>query len=62
MNCHTVVKTDSPLIQKVRAAYAENRPIEWVRVHELPDYCTSRTSGTSPRAWLARPATGRCRR
>ncbi len=38
MNCHTVVKTDSPWIQKVRQAYLENRPIEWVRVHELPDY------------------------
>jgi hypothetical protein len=38
MNCHTVVKTDSPLIQKVRQAYIDNKPIEWVRVHELPDY------------------------
>jgi hypothetical protein len=38
MNCHSVVKTDSPWIQKVRAAYAENKPIEWIRVHELPDY------------------------
>lgn len=38
MNCHSVVKTDSPWIQKVRQAYAENKPIEWVRVHELPDY------------------------
>lgn len=38
MNCHNVVKTDSPLIQKVRAAYDSGKPIEWVRVHELPDY------------------------
>ena len=38
MNCHNVVKTDSPLIQKVRAAFDAGKPIEWVRVHELPDY------------------------
>ena len=38
MNCHTVVKTDSPHIKKIQEAYANNTPIEWVRVHELPDY------------------------
>lgn len=38
MNCHRVVKTDSPLIQQLTKAYVEDRPIEWVRVHELPDY------------------------
>jgi hypothetical protein len=38
MNCHKVVKTDSPWIQKITQAYKDNKPIEWVRVHELPDY------------------------
>lgn len=38
MNCHSVVKVDSPHIQKLRNAFAENKPIEWIRVHELPDY------------------------
>jgi hypothetical protein len=38
MNCHSVVKTDSPHIQKIRKAYTEGKPIEWVRIHELPDY------------------------
>jgi hypothetical protein len=38
MNCHSVVKTDSPHIQKIRKAFAEGKPIEWVRVHELPDF------------------------
>ena len=38
MNCHTVVKTDSPWIQKMQKSYAEGKPIEWVRVHELPDH------------------------
>jgi len=38
MGCHTVVKTDSPYIQQIQKAYAEGRPIEWNRVHELPDH------------------------
>jgi hypothetical protein len=38
MNCHSVVKVDSPHIQKLRKAYAEGKPIEWIRVHELPDH------------------------
>ncbi len=38
MNCHSVVKTDSPWIQQIKKHYDENKPIEWVRIHELPDY------------------------
>lgn len=38
MNCHSVVKTDSPHIQKIKKAYDEGKAIEWVRVHELPDH------------------------
>jgi hypothetical protein len=38
MNCHSVVRTDSPLIKEVTAAYRSGKPIEWVRVHRLPDY------------------------
>lgn len=38
MNCHSVVKTDSPYIQKLRKLYQEGKPIKWIRVHELPDY------------------------
>ncbi|MFZ9045006.1 MAG: c-type cytochrome [Cyclobacteriaceae bacterium] len=47
MNCHTAIKTESPEIQKIYAAidynastgeYGENtKPIEWVRIHNLPD-------------------------
>mgnify|MGYP003303090861 FL=1 len=37
MNCHGVINTDKPEIQKILTAYEENRPIEWVRVHNLPD-------------------------
>lgn len=38
MNCHTVVKTDSPHIQKLQKAYAEKKPIVWKKVHLLPDH------------------------
>ncbi|NUM89537.1 MAG: cytochrome c3 family protein [Bdellovibrionales bacterium] len=38
MNCHNVVKVDSPLIQQLRDAYDNNKPIQWVNVHVLPDY------------------------
>lgn len=38
MNCHRVVKTESPWIQKIAQAARDNRPLEWIRIHELPDY------------------------
>jgi hypothetical protein len=38
MNCHSKVRTDSVKLLPVRATYAENRPIPWVRVHKLPDF------------------------
>ncbi len=38
MNCHVRVKTQSPLLTKVRDSYATGEPIPWVKVHRLPDY------------------------
>lgn len=37
MNCHSAIKTESPEIQKIYAAIENNKPIEWVRIHNLPD-------------------------
>jgi mono/diheme cytochrome c family protein/preprotein translocase subunit SecG len=37
MNCHNQIKRGSPEIQKIYAAIEKNRPIEWVRIHNLPD-------------------------
>lgn len=37
MNCHSAIKTDSPEIQKLYAAQESGEPIEWVRIHNLPD-------------------------
>ena len=38
MNCHSAVKTESPEIQKIYNAIEKNQPIEWVRIHNLPDF------------------------
>ncbi|HEX7408941.1 MAG TPA: cytochrome c3 family protein [Candidatus Binatia bacterium] len=38
MNCHRVTKTDSPAIQKLTAIYESGRPLEWKRIHALPDH------------------------
>jgi hypothetical protein len=37
MNCHNSIKRGSPEIQKIYAAIENDRPIEWVRIHNLPD-------------------------
>ena len=38
MNCHKIVATDSEKLLPVRESWAEDDPIDWVRVHETPDY------------------------
>jgi len=38
MNCHTKILPNSPEIQKIAMALAQNQPIEWVKVNDLPDH------------------------
>ena len=38
MNCHTQVLPTHPEIEKLRAALDAGEPIQWVRVHTLPDH------------------------
>jgi hypothetical protein len=38
MNCHTRVKPQSPRLAKVRESYETGKPVEWIRVHRLPDF------------------------
>jgi Cytochrome c7 and related cytochrome c/Class III cytochrome C family len=38
MNCHTQIWLESNYLEPVRASYRDNKPIEWQRVHDLPDY------------------------
>lgn len=37
MNCHNTIRRESPEIQKIYSAIEKDQPIEWVRVHNLPD-------------------------
>lgn len=38
MNCHQQIRKDTPEIQQIARAVAENRPIEWIKVHNLPHH------------------------
>lgn len=38
MSCHKQIWADSPYLEPVRASFRTGKPIEWVRVHDLPDY------------------------
>lgn len=38
MNCHTLVHPKSPKLLPVRESFATGQPVEWVKVHDLPDY------------------------
>ena len=38
MNCHSQIRTESLLLVGVRESWATGNPIEWVKVHQLPDY------------------------
>ncbi len=38
MNCHKSVWTKSAKLLPVRESFATQKPVEWVKVHNLPDY------------------------
>lgn len=38
MNCHTMVRTTSPLLEPVRQSHETGDPVQWVRVHDLSDF------------------------
>jgi hypothetical protein len=38
MGCHSMVWKDAPLLEPVRASFQSDRSIEWIRVHDLPDF------------------------
>ncbi|NIL99685.1 MAG: cytochrome C [Acidobacteria bacterium] len=38
MNCHTVIKRDSELLAPLQESAQNDKPLRWVRVHNLPDY------------------------
>jgi hypothetical protein len=38
MGCHAQVAKDSKVLELVRASAQDNKPLEWIRVHNVPDY------------------------
>src|SRR5688572_947036 len=38
MTCHSQIWADSPMLAPVRASFQNNTPLEWTRVHDLPDF------------------------
>ena len=38
MNCHTLIGSDSDKLLPVRESWATGDPIQWIRIHKLPDY------------------------
>jgi Cytochrome c7 and related cytochrome c len=38
MNCHSQIWTTAPILEPVRASFRDNTPLEWTRVHDLPDF------------------------
>jgi menaquinone reductase, multiheme cytochrome c subunit len=38
MNCHHAILADSAKILPLKESYATGMPMEWVRVHDLPDF------------------------
>ena len=38
MNCHSQLFSSEPILEPVRASFREDKPLHWVRVHDLPDF------------------------
>jgi len=38
MNCHSVLFNTEPILEPVRASFRDNKPLTWIRVHDLPDF------------------------
>jgi hypothetical protein len=38
MNCHSVLFANAAFLEPVRASFRDNKPLHWIRVHDLPDF------------------------
>jgi hypothetical protein len=38
MNCHSSIKFESARLLPVRQSWESGKPVEWQRIHDLPDY------------------------
>lgn len=40
MNCHTTIHATSPRLAPVRESYNTGKPVDWVKIHDIPDFAT----------------------
>jgi hypothetical protein len=38
MNCHSVLFANASFLEPVRQSFRDNKPLRWIRVHDLPDF------------------------
>jgi hypothetical protein len=38
MNCHSQIWINAAMLEPVRKSFRENTPLQWTRVHDLPDF------------------------
>ena len=38
MTCHSQIWTEAPILEPVRQSYRNETPLQWTRVHDLPDF------------------------
>ena len=38
MSCHSQIWKDSPMLEPVRGQLSDGKPLQWTRVHDLPDF------------------------
>jgi hypothetical protein len=38
MTCHSQIWNDTPMLAPIRKSLASNSPLQWNRIHDLPDY------------------------
>jgi hypothetical protein len=38
MTCHSQIWTNAAMLEQIRQSWAEQKPIQWTRVHKLPDF------------------------
>jgi hypothetical protein len=38
ITCHSQIWAESPFLEPVRASFRENKPIQWIKIYDLPDF------------------------
>lgn len=38
INCHSQIWSTSPYLEPVRSSFRDDKPLRWLRVHDLPDF------------------------